>query len=1010
MAELYNEAKHFVRRRECIPRNWNELDSTQQEALEQLLVMIDQYREDAKQSIKPFRAEFPLRMNYVSNILFLDGDRGTGKSTVLYSLINAITQNPEEFLEKRPGSDQVESNMSEEQRQRKQDLYAILQGLVNQNVIFLDPLDPELMPAPSNIIAALMVRIEEAFKRSSHQQKNFAYEEVIFPGRSENTWSEFSQLMRSVSIGWTPNLRGRQSTDPDTYAEEVLKTERARLKIKKFDAIISQLTHEMGKAHSTSPPLFILPVDDADLSPLHFLDLFHMIRRISSPHILFLVAGNYENLEKVFELKYAADFSEMNNPHSHGQIYRNAEQQGYISSLSHNLAHAALQKLIPGGSHLIHLKHLTIQEALNFFINSKGERVQNSNESIRGLLEKIEGHIPTSKIQDLLFFEKQFEKQEAGKTFVQHLKNSQMTEVFSGTIRSVYDIWLDLSLLEKKLNSNEKLDDLEQQTLLINFAKQKLKNAIEQETLQSRKTKSSLDWTFSTHRPALYLAAPTHQEISHIDYSSTQKAVFLRSVGNFEIYLDHDLNLIDQESDILSESQTAWILLYESLNQSLFNQNSFSLHLHNTTQMWAQSVFIPSSEHLLPWPSLPWLTFHDLEVFKSYWTAFMSSLSTRQSSSNQENIDFYAYIWSRGLVYLCTDKKKLPLSFSDVKADSLQRVKNHIVAPLNAKRGVNSLIKSPYYLDLLKSLLVIYSPERGVSTEISNIVSSSIFSAINEPKSRDLQNKLKISRLKDFFHEVATQRAHAIIGFNPNTEEKQPSFTESHQRIESFLLGFCEFLNCDNEMYNWLKSFADTATNLAKDNLIGVHSEEHPSFFETPAGYPTPATKEANPVKQIVGFKLPSLMSRINSLTSLLPTSKNKNSHQDKDSLYSAVLDTLLFKREIQSSIRVQKTNLNNLSDADKNFLSFLKKQLELLTPLNNFFSSETTITSDHVYETKKLENVFPGTDYPLNFCSVLLLAMSLIRPSEEEYKATYILTEERIRALQRLLQSNLND
>ncbi len=55
--------------------------------------------------------------------------------------------------------------------------------------------------------------------------------------------------------------------------------------------------------------LFVLPVDDFDLAPAHCLELLRLIRMITTPRLVFVVAGNIRVAETVLRLKSEGDLS-----------------------------------------------------------------------------------------------------------------------------------------------------------------------------------------------------------------------------------------------------------------------------------------------------------------------------------------------------------------------------------------------------------------------------------------------------------------------------------------------------------------------------------------------------------------------------------------------------------------------------------------------------------------------------------------------------------------------------
>ncbi len=81
-------------------------------------------------------------------------------------------------------------------------------------------------------------------------------------------------------MSWDGNLNERAAQlDPDSYALETMRIERARLNLnpnvkKILDSIASAISQS---SNDKKKPLFILPIDDFDLNPVACLELLRIL-------------------------------------------------------------------------------------------------------------------------------------------------------------------------------------------------------------------------------------------------------------------------------------------------------------------------------------------------------------------------------------------------------------------------------------------------------------------------------------------------------------------------------------------------------------------------------------------------------------------------------------------------------------------------------------------------------------------------------------------------------------
>lgn len=994
------ETKKLNIRKESIPRPWAELDEAQRKALCHLIKMLKEYSIRANEA--PSAEEealhrlYPgLRLNDDSNLLFLDGDRGTGKSTVLYSLLRASIENPDHFFK--------EAN-EEDSKEQKKEVESILKTFNRASLIWLDTLDLELLPNPANLFAALMVRIEEVFKREGLNKDDglFPFESALFPSQSEHPWNTFSQLMRSVSIAWSSNIENRKGTDPDTYSEEVIKTERSRLKLKNFDKAIRGLVELLAKKCGGTKPLFILPVDDADLNPLRALDLFQLIRLINSPHIIFLIAGRYENLDKLFKLKYASDISQQ-LPASP----RSPEHQNFILELSQNTAYAAIKKLLPGGDQYVKLTGLTTEEAMRYpDLNESSKKHKSLQEVLSSLPLQTKKLLPSTHLGDLFTLEKTIAISKSHQKGDRRYE-SQLNAIFQGPIRAIDAIWRELIQIEES-----KVNNLEE---LAKFSQRSFWGVLESEpALPAWVSKELKEYNQRTTLSQVFLEPEFHLP------ENEDAGLFTESNISFKRNHFRSYNLLiknnKSQTFTLDSCRTGWALLHHDLNFSKNNDKFLNLNLNLTTKELMKSSVIENQSLLFSWPTFHWLTFHELESFSKYWQMFVEGALTSDAvESVQEKLDLCAYIWLRALTYMML-KKQIPSSITDRSPDKLKRWDTHVIKFFSQSTSKLFNLQSQYFIDLLKSFIIILSPERGISIDITKHVFLCIESMIKTLKSS--KNNYKSPSINQIFNEVTDYRANDIIEYATS----EIVYEKTIENIENIL---CAYVNINHLKTMFLSENKNYIMNFTKKlqafifAVLRTNPEVHQSDIKI-----NPINSENISINKIQEY--------INKIIDFHEYLKNNKSQIETDFDIKKRISI-----KILSLLFIEGTNLiNNIITIKTNFLSLLinkgsenesnknkndnigAQMFAYEDLLNTIIQFRNDISlpvhyqfSEHPHEQYKSPQTFLFTDHPLALKHVLGKALSKIQPTlPAEYSQTFQRLSQIVQALPPTETLNSND
>jgi hypothetical protein len=222
--------------------------------------------------------------NRASRIIFVSGEPGSGKSSLYLTLKEMLSSPPKE--EYRVGK-------------------TVPDAL--KNVRWLDALDLEVASEEGeNLLAAVLVRLIKELTREDRVSN------TIYSQPCDDAIKKLEELATDIGIAWEGNLRARGGAlDPDTYSEEVMRAQRARLGI---NDRLKDALNELAKSRCygcDEKTLFLLPVDDLYLKPDVSLQLLRLLRMISIPRLFFLIMGDITTVEALFIEKSLADWTEV---------------------------------------------------------------------------------------------------------------------------------------------------------------------------------------------------------------------------------------------------------------------------------------------------------------------------------------------------------------------------------------------------------------------------------------------------------------------------------------------------------------------------------------------------------------------------------------------------------------------------------------------------------------------------------------------------------------------------
>lgn len=207
-----NQPEDYLRP-EAQPFKFDELNGNQKKAFKKIMKKLKVAVNvlDNNESSDSSLANPTVPPVYTSNwnpIVFLSGERGSGKTSLLLTLM-------EEY---RKFKTQEKSNF-------ERDLY--------QRLIWLEPLDMDPLPGPTNLLAAILARIEEAigrFYESFFDSRSHVKSQLEPYPDDQKLLTELNKLQQDVGLAWDGNIKERAANlDPDSFAVELLRAEGSRL-------------------------------------------------------------------------------------------------------------------------------------------------------------------------------------------------------------------------------------------------------------------------------------------------------------------------------------------------------------------------------------------------------------------------------------------------------------------------------------------------------------------------------------------------------------------------------------------------------------------------------------------------------------------------------------------------------------------------------------------------------------------------------------------------------------
>ncbi|MCA9023356.1 MAG: hypothetical protein KDA74_24575, partial [Planctomycetaceae bacterium] len=331
-----------------VPRT-SELTHHQHLGLRQLLLRLQEAVE-----YLDLHAESPTVPAWLSNerymrLAFVNGRRGTGKTTLMTTLVRLIVPDP--------SSNYIENFNDMDQNESLSDLARPL----HNRIVVLDPLDMEPLPKSTPILAAIMARLSRAAR--DFETGNKTPRGLLDPTLDDDRdFIRFQQFQAQIARALDSNLVDRRgSLDREQYGQAVMEQENDRLRIwPTLNDVLKHLSKAIGSdQNNRKRHLFLVPVDDVDLNPKRCLELLRLLRSYSPPQLFFLLMGQFDLVKSIVKLSMAKEYDEIR---AHKSEYSGATDKVLQREIA-EVSAANLQKMVPN---VIELPPLSIDDIMRF--------------------------------------------------------------------------------------------------------------------------------------------------------------------------------------------------------------------------------------------------------------------------------------------------------------------------------------------------------------------------------------------------------------------------------------------------------------------------------------------------------------------------------------------------------------------------------------------------------------------------------------------------------------------
>ncbi|WP_231511073.1 hypothetical protein [Chondromyces apiculatus] len=289
-------------------------------------------------------------------MLFIDGPRGAGKTSLLLTLLKRW-RNEEE------GSSAPLKHLR-----------------VLLPILDFDPL-PRAMPLHGWLL-------EPWRKEAARIEKDC----TLRGGSGEDLSELWAEVFERAVIGWTQaSVEGKGVAEKALAYQEQASgwIDTTSLWHKFVYAAICRLAGcQRDDCKEAHPCMFVIAIDDVDLQVEHVPQLIHAIRLFHHPQVAYVLTGNYDHLRFALKLDYMVRHQSGGRTHGHGDQHVDEEIRKEIRIHSDQLCDAFIEKALPPHS-MLTLESWSLQEVMPLRLDSNASskaEISSKEQTVGGFL------------------------------------------------------------------------------------------------------------------------------------------------------------------------------------------------------------------------------------------------------------------------------------------------------------------------------------------------------------------------------------------------------------------------------------------------------------------------------------------------------------------------------------------------------------------------------------------------------------------------------------------------
>lgn len=288
----------FSPRPEAKAMPWDQLLQPVQSAVRGLLVMLAGAESQRRYKDKCKDSDLE-----VASCFLVNGERGTGKTSVLLNAKEAVQNRKTFFSLNNPEKKSTDSKEQEPKApDEREDALNCARDLSEEyHVAWLDTLDLEPIQAETNLLTTVLTRIRDALCPSCSQDKDYELTS-IFEANADNARHLLGQLISDATLMWE-NIHEhdtRTTANRQVAAASIYASFRHR-----FDETMDKLTKELGRRYGHDYQCsVILPIDNIDRSTEHLHAIVKLAQLVSHPRLWLVMAGGREDIATFLERAY----------------------------------------------------------------------------------------------------------------------------------------------------------------------------------------------------------------------------------------------------------------------------------------------------------------------------------------------------------------------------------------------------------------------------------------------------------------------------------------------------------------------------------------------------------------------------------------------------------------------------------------------------------------------------------------------------------------------------------